>query len=545
MPKSTPVTALSNAGRAIEVARALASAESGTGLIPYLRHVVVDAVPEPRAFRDCADEWQWSLAREYAGRLDWLAGIVPQVAKGTPQSFWYTFPRGHDKTGSIGRALNFLLKFSKRSLRMGVAAADAEQAALVLQSMKREQALNENLLSGVSYTRSGADGPGGNLVVLTADAPSAYGLTLDLLLLDELTSWKKRDLFDVLYSGREKRPGMATFFFSNAGVQKSWQEDLWLTAQKDETFRCWSSPPGVWLASWMNREGVDRMRKFLRPAEARRVIDNVWIDPSEESGFVTYSEVAACLDPTLSAESGRPLPGVSYFAGIDYGPKRDRTALAVVHREQDNQIVVDRLDVVQGTPERPVRIETVEKWIDTVAIGLYKAHLIVDPYQMEATIQRYEGHNYVERFEPRGGKSNYALAECLRSLVVHRRLRFGPSHGILVLPDGRIETLADELPRLVLKPTAFGYRIDTQAKTANGQPLFHDDRAVAIGMAALAALRDPTSGQPVKIDQTDKERTERAAEDRMYKGSQGWRLFGMAERSGGSNWREAIGTGVR
>jgi hypothetical protein len=544
MPKA--LTDLSESRRVIEVARALARAESGAGLLPYLDHILVDCVPQSKRFKECADEWQWALAREYAPRLDWLAGIVPTVAKGTPQSFWYQFPRGHDKTGAIGRALNFLLQFSRRPLRMGVAAADADQAALVLQSMKREKDLNPDILKDLTFTRSGADGPGGNLVVLTADAPSAFGLTLDLLLLDELTSWKKRDLFDVLFSGREKRPGMATFIFSNAGIQRTWQEDLWKTAQNDPTFRCWSSPPGVWLASWMNREAVERMRKFLRPAEARRVIDNLWIDPSEESGFVTHSEVIACLDPTVSADSGKPVSGVSYFAGIDYGPKRDRTALAILHREEDNKIVIDRLDVIQGTPERPVRIEIVEKWIDTVALGLYRADLVVDPYQMEATIQKYEHNHRVERFEARGGKSNYALAECLRSLIVHRRLKFGPSHGMLVLADGRIESLADELSRLVLKPTAFGYRIDTQAKTENGQPLFHDDRAVAVGMAALAALRDPTSGKVVKVDETDRQRLERIASDRAFRGSQGWRLFGMDGRVGGtSGWREAVSIGGR
>ena len=372
---------------------------------------------------------------------------------------------------------------------MIVAAKDEEQAGIVLDCMVKESRHNPFLADRIVYGRKGAEGPGGRLRVMAGDAKGATGLNPDLILLDELTQWPKRDLFDSLWSGRQKRAGSVLLVITNAGELRSWQWEFLQGMRSSPRWLTWECPPGKQLASWQSPEVIAEVRKGLPPGMARRMIDNIWIDPSEESGWVTYAEALSCFDP-LHLPVLRAEPGVVYKAGIDYGPKKDRTALSVVHRVSDNRVMVDHLSVWQGGPSSPVRITAVEDWIDTVAIQVYNADLVVDPYQMEATIQKYEHTRPVERFESRGGKANYEMAECLRSLLIHKRIKWGPLHGTLVLPDGSTETFADELSRLIVRPMSYGYRFDHTI----GQ---HDDRTVAVGMASLAALREQTQGLPV------------------------------------------------
>jgi hypothetical protein len=480
----------------------------------YLRRVVIDSRPEPRPFGVVAEGWQWEDACTIIPALEDVAGV--RGGYDGPRSIWYTRPRGHDKTNSLGRYLNWLLGFSRKALRMSYAAADSDQAQLVVDAMQAEAALNP-WLRGIYHGRRRVSGPGGTLKILTADAPSSFGLTDDVVVCDEITHWPKRDLYDVLWSGRAKRPGSVFFILSNAGVRQSWQHDVHEKARADPLWLVSDTPEGVHLASWMTPAVRDSIRRLLPRGLARRVLDNRWIDAAEEADFLNREEVESCevlgkLLGLLYRSVG--VPGVRYVAGIDYGPKRDRTALSVVHLGDNSVVVLDRLDVWQGSPEEPIAIRRVEDWIREVNASFNRPDLVIDPYQMEGTCQEFESNQVVERFEARGGKRTYEMAETLRTLVTNNRLAVYPGAGSLVV-DGRVETLVDELLGLVLRPTPYGYRFDHEAN-------FHDDRAVAVGMACLRLLRMDPSGPgvlPGKVEQ-------RAAQQLVLGGRKGQRGFG-------------------
>jgi hypothetical protein len=480
----------------IETRLALAEAHASRGLLPYLQEVVIDSRPDPRRYWPHADPWQLHLAGRLQPAIDHLAGRGRDGAG--PKSFFFTLPRGHDKTGLIGRVLNYLLCFADRQLSMAVAAADGDQAGLVLESMGKEAGLNPWIECRVKYGRQRAYGPGGVLKVLSADAPTSFGLNCDVYVVDELTHWKKRDLWDVLWSGREKRAGSVFVVITNAGVKGSWQEEILKAAKADPSWSVFEARPEEWLASWMSPVAVARLRSMLPPILARRVIGNEWIDPAEAGGYLVRADVDGCeelgqqlrLGPQERGRSGAP-----YFAGIDYGPKRDRTAMAVVHYDSaGHRVVLDRLDVIQGSPEAPVPITVVAAWIEQVNKDFTNPMLVVDPYQMEGTIQHYEIRQPVRRFEARGGKSNYEMAECLRNLVTNRQLVWWKGAGWLPSPDPDLtDDFSQELLNLVVRPTTYGYRFDHTVK-------FHDDRACAVGMAALFAAVDLRTGSWVKPD---------------------------------------------
>lgn len=489
----------SQVAEALAVAYAVAERHSSRSMMDYLRHVVIDSRPEPMRFGLIAQPWQWEQARRIVPALEAVSGLRSDYTG--PRRIWETMPRGHDKTSSIGRYLNHLLCWSKRKLRLYTAASDAEQAGLIVESMHREAELNPWIANRLQFASKTIRGKGGVLTVLSADAASSFGKKPDVLIIDEITWWQKKDLFDAMFSAMEKMPGSVVINITNAGVTGSWQWELLQEALASRKWSVFQVPPKTHLATWMSAEAIAGMRRMLTRGIAKRVIDNLWIDPAEEAEFLTREEINACADRgrdlTLAYRSSG-VYGVDYVVGVDYGPRRDRTALVVLHHEKEangpGRIVIDKLDVWQGSPDAPIPIANVEAWLDDVAKQFHHPKIICDKYELEGTIQKFEANHDIERFEPRGGKRTYEMAATLRSLIVNRQLVWYAGAGDLVIDGGRVESFVDELCGLVIKPTPYGYRFDHEAK-------FHDDRAVAVGMAALYAARDlpVTWVKPTKV----------------------------------------------
>lgn len=460
----------------------------------YLNRVVIDSRPEPRQFGLVSEQWQKDLNGNIIPALESVAGVRRDYLG--PRSFWYTLGRGHDKTSSIGRLMNWVLGYSRRRLNMAVAAADADQAGLIVEAMEGELNHNPWLKKLITVRRQRVYGPGGVLKVLAANAPTTWGLNCDVVILDELTHWNNDELWKVLWSGREKRPGSVFIVITNAGVKGSWQDDLHAKAKSSTSWFVYDAPEGKQLASWMSPEAVQRMRDMLPRGLAKRVLDNKWIDPAEEADYLTRQEIQTCEGLGKDLGLVYQIGGnkiTRYVAGIDYGPRRDRTALAILHFDLGKgKVFLDKLDVWQGSPDSPIRVQAVEEWIRDVNKHFYYPTLVIDPYQMEGTIQKFELSQPVERFEARGGKRTYEMAENLRSLIVNKQLVWYEGAGNLLV-DGKQDTLVDEIAGLVIKPTPYGYRFDHEAG-------FHDDRAVAVGMAALFACRQDPSGPGVTPD---------------------------------------------
>ena len=499
----------------------LAEADSRKSHLQYLRHVVIDSRP-PQRFLTAARSWQWEWAEQYAPALDDVTGRSSS-RYGGPRCYWRTLARGHDKTTGLARLINDALAFGRRPILIDHAAADWDQAALLLAAMKREGELNPWLKKHIRYTKTGAVGPGGELYIMTSDAPSAAGRIPDVITCDEITHWQSRALWDMLWSSVNKREDTVVVVITNAGVRDSWQWDI-----KEEAKRS----PRRWLVyeadgrlqTWMSEQNIADDRRLLTPGEARRLLDNEWIDPAEESGYLLRSDIEAC--DALGRELGlvyttRGDRGIPYWASLDYGPKRDRTALAVMHQRPSGLVVIDRLDVWQGSREQPIQVADVRSWVHEQRQFFSDLSVVADPYQLEELIQDLSRHVRVERFEARGGKANYEMAELLRSLVVNRRIAWYPGCGSLPVAEGRTEDLADELRGLVTRPMSYGYRIDHEATK-------HDDRAVCVGMGAVQLLAGvpPTTFQtPPRVDPPpgDTFRPRRIS-------AEGRGLYGMSEK---------------
>lgn len=460
----------------------------------YLQHVMIASEPEPRAFGLVAEPWQRDILRAKIPAVEYVAGINPSyydtiTNRGGPLSFMTILPRGHDKSSLEGRLTSWLITCARKFVPAYIVAADKDQGRLILDAMHQEAKLNPWLYSQLTFTKDRVDGPTGFVEVLPADAGSAYGLRGRFYIFDEWTHWKNEAMSTAVLSGSEKIPGSVVVILSNAGLIGSWQHEQKVVAESDPDWVVYEKRGQ--LATWMSPERVAKKARLLPPMEARRVYYNEWIDPAAASGYLLPHEVDAC------AALGRALrlmlrlrrePGISnYVAACDYGARKDRTVCVVLHMTKDGTVVIDRMDVFQGTPAAPVHPGTVYQWCLDVKKGFDPRVFVLDPHELEGTIMDMERQSMtVRRFTGRGGKDNMEMAIHLRALIVNQKLvwydRCGYQKVVHPITNREEEqTFETELKGLVVVKKAYGWRFDHESNA-------HDDKAVAVGMGALAAV---------------------------------------------------------
>lgn len=478
------------------------SREGGLGY--FLDACVIPVSPDPRPFGMVADPWQRLLVKEKIAAANTLAGFPGQPKART--HFLSILARGHDKTGLQGRIASFLLAYSRRPINGYIIAADKDQGRILVEAMHQEAQLNPWYGQHLSFSKYEVTGPAGKFEVVPADAGSAYGFRGNVYILDEVTHWKEgigEKIYGTIVSGTEKVRDSLVICITNAWVKGSWQEKNLIRPAFDD--------PDEWavfyregsIASWMTPDRIEKVRRLLPHMVAKRVLDNLPIDPVEEAGYLDPADVDAMADPSWVPHQSHQ-PGYRYVIFGDYGPTKDRTALGVEHMSPKNALEVDDLTVWEGKqfPNGRVPIVNVEQWIED-RYKRYKASAIVlDPYQMEGTIQKFLARGWpVVPFNTRGGAGNMDLAMTLRSFVMTRRLRVTPTQGFL--PGAEDDTLAKEFKALVTKVMPYGWRLDHTAK-------MHDDRAVAIGMGATEAVKfpyvasSPQGGEVVKTKEENR-----------------------------------------
>ena len=441
----------------------------------YLKSVIADSRPDPRKFGLLAEPWQWDRAEAIGPAIESLCRVPGRPKYRGPLNFWFGYSKGHDKTGFVARTFNYVLGYARRPLTLYACAEDRDQAKLIRDAMSRELKLNRWLAARVRVNNFEAHGldNAAKLEILASDSDSAQGKTPDIVVCDEITHWSSKEFFDAMFSARNKRPDCVFVILTNAGIKGTWQWDLRNLARASPRWRFFEQPERTMLASWMDPAAVAEDRKLLIPSEADRLLDNRWIDPGEANGYLMLADCVACHDPHVRT---LPLPGRRVFFVVDYGEKKDRTALGVISGGPANDVEVNRLDVIQGSPESPVPIAAVEAWVADRLAETPWGVLLADPHQMVGTLQKFEARCPVVRFEYRAGKNNYAMAQAFRNAVMTRQARWRPGAGYL--PGAEDADLDAELAALITKPTVYGYRFDHESGK-------HDDRATVVGMGTL------------------------------------------------------------
>jgi hypothetical protein len=260
----------------------------------YLERVIIDSSPEPRQFGEIADKWQWEkIFDPIIPAVEYLEGI--RSSYDGPHSFWRTMPRGHDKTSSIARLCNHAVSFSRRYLRISVAARDRRQARQLRDAMMAEKRLNPWFGNRLDIDNYQAKGPGGELEILSADAGGAFGGKSDIIVVDELTHWSSEGLWVALVTETIKRPGMVIVVITNAGYFGTWQKSAFDEVCRDPDWDVWEAP-GL-IASWMTPDKVKTVANIILSStgsmqEVTRLLDNAWVLGRAGACFLPESVMA-------------------------------------------------------------------------------------------------------------------------------------------------------------------------------------------------------------------------------------------------------------
>lgn len=352
------------------------------------------------------------------------------------------------------------------------AAGDKDQAKIIftqtVKAIKRSPILlNEvNIYKDVIERKDGT----GFYKVLSADAPTSHGLNAHFVLWDELWNQKKYDLWEGLtHSAARKQP--IHFIVTYAGYSPhpgNLLYDLYLAGKKGKDKRMHFFWTNKNYASWVSKDYLKQQRLRLPEHIFKRLHKNEWTSGS--GAFLGKLDIAAATDITLKNrfEGER---GKHYFAALDLGLRRDKTAFAIVHQEPNGTVILDHMKTWEAPKGGEVSIQSVEEHILDLYPRFKFAKIVFDPWQSIRTKQAFGNYGIqIEEFTFSG--ANWTkLTETLFSLFKDRRIKIFPH-----------KELIKELMMVKIIEKSYGYRIDHDSGA-------HDDHVVALGMAALQAFQ--------------------------------------------------------
>ncbi len=410
-------------------------------------------------------------------------------------------PRGHSKTSDMAIQIAWILLAARTPVNGVAAAADREQAELLLRAIKNLKHVNPTLCGELSFVNGAVRNSrtGSRLDLISSDVGSSYGILPDFVICDELSHWPGPDLWYSLLSSAAKKPSCVLAVLTNAGVGRGWAWDVRENASRsrDWYFSSLDRP----LAPWITEQSLAEQKAMLPPAVYERLWLNRWQHSDGE--FVSLAEAEACIDPQLQRVAvGQP--GVQYIASIDYAEKHDFTVGVICHHDGE-RIVVDRMDVVRPSPLRPTPTAWVEQWIEQAATRFPSIRFVLDEYQLLSVYQKYESQLPMKRFQFLGGQGNHGLAITLRQMILQKKLVWYPSCGSyspepdalwsaddIAPSSAERDDLTTELSSLLLRQSNSGrVRIDHKS-----DGIHHDDRSFALGAACLELVERPTLSSP-------------------------------------------------
>lgn len=491
-----------------------------------LLHALV--LDDGRRWGDAAVDWQ---------RADAQAVLEP--GPDAPRLHWLGRPKGGSKSTDLaGMGCAWLVEQAEPLQDGYVVAADRDQANRLLDKARgfiaRSPELGEVLevqSHRIVNRRSGA-----RLNALEADVASSEGLLSPLILVDELPNWADtttaKGMWRSVFSSVPKWRGMRLVVIGHAGDPAHWSRKV-LDVATEHGWRVVEIPGPL---PWVSEADLEMQKAMLLPSEFQRRHLNRWV--TGEDRLVTDGALAECavLDGPL-----RPQPGVEYVMALDVGLTNDRTVAVVCHAEpleappswavgpgggssfgelerdrrwveflaphelerlrraeqreefrgRAARVVLDRIAVWQGRKREPVRLAEVGDWLLEASRTFNGARLVYDPFQAVGLSQRLEDLGVRSTSFAFSSTSVGRLARTLHQLLRDRAL---------VLPQD--EELLDELANVKLVEKSPGvFRMDH----AQGR---HDDRAVALALAAYTLLEDGPA-RPVTQVRMDDRRLER------------------------------------
>lgn len=402
----------------------------------------------------------------------WLDAIAPSaeaVANGSKAPIgkhWTEAVKGSAKTTMVAMLVLWLVAFSRRALKIQIAASDQEQAAEVRSAAADVLRAIPWLASRVRIDKWAITcrATGSVCDILAADTAGASGGRPDVLVLEELVQIAKEEFVGHLLNNASKIPDGLVLVTTNAGFVGTFQWTLRELARTSDRWRFLQGndrPPHISEHEW-NVEARTRNPA----ARYARLFQGVW--SSGVGDALDESDLLAAVDDTLGPMNGRE-KGFAFCSGLDLGIRHDHSALVVLG--------------VHGQTQR-VRLAACRSWapglggtIDLEAVEdavlamhrKFRATVYFDPFQCQLLAQRCkrQGVRMVEI--PFTGQHLNRMASDLLDVFRSRRIDLFNEPGLL-----------RDLRRLTIVEKSYGFRLES-TRDADG----HADKATALALALL------------------------------------------------------------
>jgi terminase large subunit-like protein len=368
--------------------------------------------------------------------------------------------RGESKTEDCAAAALADLLTGPDWHRSYVVAADTDQAALVIDSIRGFQARSP-ILTHLQVMRNVVLNPATNaeLRIMSSDDRTAYGIRPFRVWFDELSLQPDERLWTAMWSAIGKSPLSQMVAVSMAGwdfASFAWRVREQAASSEDYYFH---TREGSELAPWLSERDMTEQRATLHPADFARFWECKWTEP--KGSWITREMYAA-------AETGREShTGHNCVGFVDVGLVHDPTAIAVVH-QQGERVVLDTLRTLQGSRNEPVQLEAVEDLVSDLTRRFGVKHWTFESPQAVASVQRLQAKLRGTEIEAR-----YPTVETQARLFGGLYQLFA-NHRLVLYPH---EQLRKEALALVTKTVGGRLKVVESSSV-------HQDHVVALGGAA-------------------------------------------------------------
>jgi hypothetical protein len=393
--------------------------------------------------------------------------------------------RGSSKSFDISCMATWCLAFANGPVRGVVAAGDQQQADLIRSSIDRLIKLNSWLagILTVQADRVVNTASGAELIIISSDVATSFGLLIDFCICDELANWKEQSqpLWESLFSAVGKRSNAIMIVITNSGFVESWQWPLREQVRQDPD---WLFRRLEGFAPWIGEKQIDGQRRTLPPMVFSRLWENQWSTGSGDA--LQPGDIDASV--SLPGPMAGPEPGWNYFVGVDAAFSKDNAAAVLVAKHHTGILRVGRVLCWRppggGKASDPL-IGKID--MDQVRESLMGLHRLFNRPLFYFDPQ--PGQDLAQAIAKMG-----ARAELIRFVGIN--LQDMAAATLEAFSGGKIamwkdDGLLSDLRKLKLKDSPSGWRLWAPRTSAG-----HADRAVALSLALLAARRTtvvPTS----------------------------------------------------
>ncbi len=450
--------------------------------------LLIDTDHGPRPLGECIDPWQ--KADFEALDPGWQRAVVGTKAKAQYQRAWLERPRGHSKSLDLAIMSTWALFASRRRLSGIAAAGDQDQARLLRDAIGRLLYVNPWLapiLEVQAYkvvnTRTKS-----TLEILSSDAPTSYGLTPDFAVADEITHWRKRELWDSLISSAAKRSTCIFVVITNAGLQDDW---AWSVREAVRSDPAWyfSRLDGP-RASWITPDRLQEQERLLPSIAFQRLWLNIWTQGGGDAIAPELIDFAFRRDlrPMTAAA-----PGYDYVAGLDLGVSRDASAVCVLgvrgRHDGHGHIRLAYTKIWRPLKGQKVNLAEVEDTLRRLHSTFALRQICYDPWQAHHMASRLQSGGLGQMVR---GSDRRKAVPMVEVPPTGQNLQRIATAVVEAFNDRRVELyeesdLRRDLQRMRIEERSYGFRL-----TSPRDELGHGDLGASFSLAMLATAEVAT-----------------------------------------------------